>query len=94
MRYCHDIMIFVLLRVQNQVSNVIGIMKDNISRVMDRGEKLEALEEKSGMSVCSCSVLCTLQQCLFPHTVPPSLPIQYEILTIPDHDHNYFDMNA
>ena len=41
-------MIFILLRVQNQVSNVIGIMKDNISRVMDRGEKLEALEEKSG----------------------------------------------
>ena len=38
----------VLLRVQNQVSNVIGIMKDNISRVMDRGEKLDDLEEKSG----------------------------------------------
>ena len=38
----------VLLRVQNQVSNVIGIMKDNISRVMDRGEKLDSLEEKSG----------------------------------------------
>jgi hypothetical protein len=42
------IVIFVVLRVQNQVSNVIGIMKDNISRVMDRGEKLDTLEEKSG----------------------------------------------
>ena len=35
-------------RVQNQVSNVIGIMKDNINRVMDRGEKLDSLEVKSG----------------------------------------------
>ena len=68
-------MIFVLLRVQNQVSNVIGIMKDNISRVMDRGEKLDALEEKSGklhvhcMSACSCR---TLLQCLSPHTPYPT----------------------
>jgi len=36
------------LRVQGQVSGVIGIMKENISKVMDRGEKLETLEEKSG----------------------------------------------
>lgn len=35
-------------QVQNQVSGVISVMKDNISRVMERGEKLEDLEEKSG----------------------------------------------
>jgi hypothetical protein len=34
--------------VQNQVSGVISIMKDNISKVIDRGEKLDHLEEKSG----------------------------------------------
>lgn len=35
-------------RVQTQVSKVIGVMKDNISKVMERGEKLDDLEEKSG----------------------------------------------
>ena len=30
-----------------QVSTVIGVMKDNISKVMERGEKLDDLEEKS-----------------------------------------------
>ena len=44
----YHMVLYILLRVQNQVSNVIGIMKDNITRVMDRGEKLDALEEKSG----------------------------------------------
>ena len=27
---------------------MIGVMKDNISKVMERGEKLDDLEEKSG----------------------------------------------
>ena len=35
-------------RVQNQVSGVISTMKDNINRVLERGDKLEDLEEKSG----------------------------------------------
>ncbi|KAL5484173.1 hypothetical protein EMCRGX_G020625 [Ephydatia muelleri] len=35
-------------QVQTQVSKVIGVMKDNISKVMERGEKLDDLEEKSG----------------------------------------------
>ncbi|XP_064395727.1 vesicle-associated membrane protein 4-like [Halichondria panicea] len=40
--------------VQSQVSGVISIMKENISKVMDRGEKLESLEEKSeGLSESS-----------------------------------------
>ena len=30
------------------MSGVIGVMRDNIGRVMERGEKLEDLEEKSG----------------------------------------------
>ena len=33
------------------MSGVISVMKDNISRVMERGEKLEDLEEKSGTVV-------------------------------------------
>lgn len=40
-------------RVQNQVSGVINTMKDNINKVLDRGDKLEDLEEKSGMYVCT-----------------------------------------
>ena len=36
------------LRVQSQVTGVIGIMRDNLSKVLDRGEKLEDLEGKSG----------------------------------------------
>lgn len=37
-------------RVQNQVSGVINTMKDNINRVLERGDKLEDLEEKSGIN--------------------------------------------
>lgn len=35
-------------RVQNQVTEVIDVMKDNIGKVLDRGEKLSELESKSG----------------------------------------------
>ena len=34
--------------MQEQVSGVIDVMKTNIGKVMQRGEKLEDLEEKSG----------------------------------------------
>ncbi|XP_065916750.1 vesicle-associated membrane protein 3-like [Dysidea avara] len=34
-------------RVQNQVTEVIDVMKDNIGKVLDRGEKLSELESKS-----------------------------------------------
>ena len=38
----------VYCRVQDQVSGVISVMRDNIGRVIERGDKLEDLEEKSG----------------------------------------------
>ena len=49
-------------RVQNQVTGVIGIMKENISKVMDRGERLETLEEKSGTSQLVCPHSCQSQR--------------------------------
>ena len=38
----------VLTRLQNQVDEVIDVMQDNIGRVIDRGECLEDLQDKSG----------------------------------------------
>jgi len=35
-------------RVQNEVDEVVDIMQNNIGRVMDRGERLEDLHDKSG----------------------------------------------
>jgi len=37
-------------RVQNEVDEVVDIMQSNIGRVMDRGERLEDLHDKSGES--------------------------------------------
>lgn len=37
------------LRLQNQVGEVIDVMKDNVNKVMDRGYKLEELQDRSGM---------------------------------------------
>jgi len=34
--------------VQNEVDEVIDIMQNNIGRVMERGERLEDLHNKSG----------------------------------------------
>ncbi|GAB1606110.1 vesicle-associated membrane protein 4-like [Argonauta hians] len=34
-------------RLQNQVGEVVDIMKDNVSRVMDRGYKLDELQDRS-----------------------------------------------
>ncbi|KAK2155203.1 hypothetical protein LSH36_246g02054 [Paralvinella palmiformis] len=36
-----------LSRLQNQVDEVIDVMQDNIGRVIDRGECLEDLQDKS-----------------------------------------------
>ena len=35
------------VQVQSQVNEVIGIMHTNIDKVVQRGEKLESLEEKT-----------------------------------------------
>ena len=42
--------------MQSQVQGVIGIMKDNINKVLDRGEKLEDLEDKSGRTIATALV--------------------------------------
>ena len=39
----------IYFRVQHQVTGVINTMKDNITKVLERGDKLEDLEEKSGI---------------------------------------------
>ena len=49
-----------LFRVQRQVHGVMGIVKDNISKVLDRGEKLTDLQEKSGEYVYIPHVPCRL----------------------------------
>lgn len=36
-----------LSRVQNQVSEVMGVMQTNIGKVLDRGERLEDLQDKT-----------------------------------------------
>ena len=36
-----------LKRAQEQVEDVVGIMRDNIGKVLDRGDKLGDLEDKS-----------------------------------------------
>jgi len=35
-------------RLQNQVDEVVDVMQNNIGRVMERGERLEDLQDKSG----------------------------------------------
>jgi vesicle-associated membrane protein 4 len=35
--------------VQKQVDEVVGIMHENINKVMERGEKLDSLQTKTGM---------------------------------------------
>lgn len=35
-------------RVQSQVDEVIDVMQENISKVIERGERLDDLQDKSG----------------------------------------------
>lgn len=39
-----------VLRVQSQVDEVIDVMQENISKVIERGERLDDLQDKSGES--------------------------------------------
>lgn len=38
-------------KVKSEIKGVMGIMQGNIAKVLDRGAKLEDLQDKSGM-VC------------------------------------------
>ena len=42
-------LLLYFLRLQNQVGEVIDVMKDNVNKVMDRGYKLEELQDRSGI---------------------------------------------
>ena len=61
-------LVFPLLppRVQRQVQGVMGVMKDNISKVLERGEKLTDLQDKSGETKARdpllFSFICTVLQ--------------------------------
>nr|XP_054770519.1 vesicle-associated membrane protein 4-like [Lytechinus pictus] len=43
-------------KVQGQVDEVVGVMRGNMERVIDRGEKLEDLEEKTEDLMYSASI--------------------------------------
>jgi len=57
-------------KVKSEIKGVMGIMQGNISKVLDRGAKLEDLQDKSG-NVCSmvltvCIRTCNIQvYCMF-----------------------------
>lgn len=40
--------------MQSQVDEVIDVMQENISKVIERGERLEDLQDKSGESDAMC----------------------------------------
>lgn len=42
------VFVLVTLRVQSQVDEVIDVMQENISKVIERGERLDELQDKSG----------------------------------------------
>lgn len=46
-------------KVKDDIKGVMGIMQGNISKVLDRGAKLEDLQDKSG-AVHVCSMMATV----------------------------------
>ncbi|KAK6308929.1 hypothetical protein J4Q44_G00203920 [Coregonus suidteri] len=44
---CGPVQVWSRTRVQSQVDEVIDVMQENISKVIDRGERLEDLQDKS-----------------------------------------------
>lgn len=43
-------MALLLSSVQNQVDEVIDVMQENITKVIERGERLDDLQDKSGVN--------------------------------------------
>ena len=41
-----------IAKVKSEIKGVMGIMQNNISKVLDRGAKLEDLQDKSGTGCC------------------------------------------
>ena len=48
-----------IAKVKSEIKGVMGIMQGNISKVLDRGAKLEDLQDKSG-TVSSVLTICAL----------------------------------
>ena len=46
--------------VKNEIKNTMNIMKNNINKVIDRGDRLEDLEAKSGLYCCNLMSYCIL----------------------------------
>lgn len=43
--------------VQNQVDEVIDVMQENITKVIERGERLDELQDKSGTAILYLLIL-------------------------------------
>ena len=39
-------------RLRGQVDDVVDVMKSNVSKVIERGDRLEDLQDKSGTEAC------------------------------------------
>lgn len=46
-------------KVKSEIKGVMGIMQGNIAKVLDRGAKLEDLQDKSGMVYSMVSTVCS-----------------------------------
>lgn len=57
--------------VQNQVDEVIDVMQENITKVIERGERLDDLQDKSGAMLNAA--LQAFSPCLFPIAAPSYL---------------------
>lgn len=47
--------------MQSQVDEVIDVMQENISKVIERGERLDDLQDKSGESHQGCVCVCFVE---------------------------------
>lgn len=45
--------------VQNQVDEVIDVMQENITKVIERGERLDDLQDKSGVALNAALLDCS-----------------------------------